>query len=174
MFRLQWFSMILQTGCCLYEFGACCIAIFMHGFTAKGSPIHCSRSVSYFITFCAISMSVSPGVYLHWSNLYARQIVYLHINKVRSRSVSLKFPLADLFLYRLPSHDSITLHNSNLMILFQRASFSSIFSRLLTKLKQIPGISGINGKSIDCWIMSQLHLTLLSVFALSVLHAVRS
>lgn len=34
--------MILQTGCCLDDFGACCIAIFMHGFTAKGSPIHFS------------------------------------------------------------------------------------------------------------------------------------
>lgn len=40
VFRLRWFSMIFQTGCCLYEFGACCIAIFMHGFTAKDSPVH--------------------------------------------------------------------------------------------------------------------------------------
>lgn len=42
VYRLQCFSVILQTGCCLDEFSACCIAIFMHDFTAKGSPIHFS------------------------------------------------------------------------------------------------------------------------------------
>lgn len=47
VYRLQCFSVILQTGCCLDEFGACCIAIFMHGFTAKGSPTHFSGYSSW-------------------------------------------------------------------------------------------------------------------------------
>lgn len=45
----------------LCEFGACCIAIFMHGFTAKGSLIHFSRPHPLLrVSVSAYSMCAAP------------------------------------------------------------------------------------------------------------------
>lgn len=43
-FRLQWFAARSSAGCCLDAFGACCIAVVMHGFTAIGGSLHFSGS----------------------------------------------------------------------------------------------------------------------------------
>lgn len=121
---------ISQTGCRLCEFGACCIAIFMHGFTAKGSLIHFSQrrplqriSVSAYSISAALWLrcQLAPGVncieVIYMQDEYCICISICPSQKQRCTyqvSVSARFTLVTL----LNSFDAV-LKNSIAFIYFQ-------------------------------------------------------